>query len=206
MPIVALFRNRGRRESRALDAPASPCAMGRVETHTGLTGTAETSRLSPRNGFTAYTSSPRGTAFLAPVAVPAQAGTDRRQGRGARTTRLRRTPPRFVRAICIALTRQASIATRATFRDDREASLWRHGLGSKLILICANVKPISENPRNGCRQDDDCREGRCTPHSCGNAVGPGIRDVMRPSTAFGSAMAMAPAGPPSHRRGGGRRE
>ncbi|RIJ44253.1 hypothetical protein D1614_24370 [Maribellus luteus] len=59
MPVRVPPCDRGRRESRALDAPASPCAMGRVETHTGLTGTAETSRLSPRNGFTAYTYSPR---------------------------------------------------------------------------------------------------------------------------------------------------
>ena len=65
--------------------------------HTGLTGTAETSRLSPRNGVTAYTRSPRGTACFAPVAPPAQAGGDRRQGRGARTTRFRRTPRTFRR-------------------------------------------------------------------------------------------------------------
>ncbi|MFX6435494.1 hypothetical protein ABTG69_20130, partial [Acinetobacter baumannii] len=44
----------GRRESRALDAPASPCAELVVRMHTDLTGTAETSRLSPRNGFMAY--------------------------------------------------------------------------------------------------------------------------------------------------------
>ncbi|WP_214672018.1 hypothetical protein, partial [Escherichia coli] len=31
--------------------------------------------------------------------------------------------PRFVRAICTALTQQASIATRATLRDDRASSL-----------------------------------------------------------------------------------
>src|SRR5215468_1588115 len=49
----------GRRESRALTAPAAPCARSSERVHTGLTGTAETSRLSPRNGFTAYTCSPR---------------------------------------------------------------------------------------------------------------------------------------------------
>jgi hypothetical protein len=58
-----------------LDAPAKlPCARCSERMHTGLTGTARTSRLSPRNGFTAYTRSPRGTAFLAPVAEPTQAG------------------------------------------------------------------------------------------------------------------------------------
>src|SRR4051812_8274874 len=41
--------------------------MGSKKTHTDLTGTAETSRPSPRNGVTAYTCSPRGAAFLAPV-------------------------------------------------------------------------------------------------------------------------------------------
>src|SRR3954469_24835545 len=47
---------------------------------------------------------------------------DRRQGRGARTTRLRRTLRRF-RLAPKRLTPQASIATRATFRDDLEAPL-----------------------------------------------------------------------------------
>ncbi len=47
---------------------------------------------------------------------------DRRQGRGARTTRFRRTLRTF-RRVKDHLTPQASIATRATFRDDREASL-----------------------------------------------------------------------------------
>ena len=49
-------------------------------------------------------------------------GPDRRHGRGARTTRFRRTLQRF-RLEPKLLTPQASIATRATFRDDREASL-----------------------------------------------------------------------------------
>src|SRR4051812_46470866 len=52
--------------------PGADCARSTVckkeTTHTGLTGTAETARLSPRNGATAYTCSPRGAAFLAPVA------------------------------------------------------------------------------------------------------------------------------------------
>src|SRR5262245_52368159 len=47
---------------------------------------------------------------------------DRRHGRGARTTRFRRTPQRF-RRMPEHLTPQASIATRATLRDDRETSL-----------------------------------------------------------------------------------
>src|SRR6185369_12750598 len=51
--LVVPFRKKGRRESRAPTAPAAPCATVE-ETHTDLTGTAETSRLSPRNGFTTY--------------------------------------------------------------------------------------------------------------------------------------------------------
>ena len=88
-----------------------------------MTGTAETTRLSPRNGFTVYF-------VLSPVSglychrCRARTGRpDRRQGRGARTTRFRRTLPRFARRVETRLTPQASIATRATLRDDRETSL-----------------------------------------------------------------------------------
>ena len=53
--LVVPLNRRGRRESRAPTAPAVPCAKVALRKHTGLTtGTAETSRLSPRNGFTAY--------------------------------------------------------------------------------------------------------------------------------------------------------
>src|ERR1043166_2194736 len=50
-------------EQRAQGKPGADCARSAVckkleTTHTVLTGTAETSRLSPRNGFTAYTCSP----------------------------------------------------------------------------------------------------------------------------------------------------
>jgi hypothetical protein len=98
--------------------------------HTDLTGTARTSRPSPRDGFTAYTRSPRGTAFLAPVAAPPRGGADRRQGRGARTTRLRRTRLSFVRRRTSSpfgtepsrLREPASIAAGPTHRDDRETS------------------------------------------------------------------------------------
>src|SRR5204863_3532255 len=87
-------------------------------THTGLTGTAETSRLSPRNGFTAYF-------VLSPVSGlychrcrPRTGGADRRQGRGARTTRLRR-PLRTFRPVEDPPDATTAIATRTTLRDDR---------------------------------------------------------------------------------------
>jgi hypothetical protein len=63
--VVPLLK-RGRRESRTPTAPAAPCAESSKRMHTGLTGTAETSRLSPRNGFTAYTCSPRGSGLSCP--------------------------------------------------------------------------------------------------------------------------------------------
>src|ERR1044071_4146327 len=87
--------------------------------HTGLTGTAETSRLSPRNGLTAYF-------VLSPVnglschrCRPRTGGADRRQvaAPGPHDFAVRCSV--FVCAACTALTQQASIATRTTFRDDR---------------------------------------------------------------------------------------
>src|SRR5262245_48603571 len=80
---------------RAQGKPVADCARGTVckkeKTHTDRTGTAETARLSPRNGFTVYF-------VLSPVSgvfchrclrdiLP----QNRRHGRGARTTRLCRT-------------------------------------------------------------------------------------------------------------------
>src|SRR5689334_21628208 len=52
--------------------PYIPCAEAHGHpvcrsTRASTTGTARTSRLSPRDGLTAYTYSPRGAAFLAPV-------------------------------------------------------------------------------------------------------------------------------------------
>jgi hypothetical protein len=58
-------------EQRAQGKPGADCARSAVcktveVTHTGLTGTAGTSQLSPRNGFTAYTCSPRGSGLSCP--------------------------------------------------------------------------------------------------------------------------------------------
>src|SRR5437868_3543609 len=50
--------------------------------------------------------------FFVTVALPAQAGRNRRHGRGARTTRLRRTPRAFRRAL-FTPDAAASIASRA---------------------------------------------------------------------------------------------
>src|SRR3954453_16813698 len=119
---------KGRRESRALTAPVDPGRRSTRASHVRstwatTTGTAEASRLSPRNGFTTYL-------VLSPVSgvfchrclrdiLPQNS----RHGRGARTTRLRRTPRAFRPARFHAPDAAASIASRATFRDDRATSL-----------------------------------------------------------------------------------
>ena len=52
--FVVPLENRGRRESRVPTAPAVSCAKRTVIDAHEHTGSAETARLSPRNGFTAY--------------------------------------------------------------------------------------------------------------------------------------------------------
>jgi hypothetical protein len=59
--------------------------------------------------------------LIVTVASPAQAGKDRRHGRGARTTRLRRTLRTF-RPAASCLTPQRPSQPAPTFRDDRETS------------------------------------------------------------------------------------
>jgi len=70
---------------------------------------------------------------------PRTGGADRRHGRGARTTRLRR-PLRTFRPASKPPDAAASIATRTTFRDDREASLRWRGLGEVRPRISISVK------------------------------------------------------------------
>src|SRR2546423_12136586 len=52
--FVGPLENRGRRESRVPTAPAVSCAKRTVIDAHEHTGSAETARLSPRNGFTTY--------------------------------------------------------------------------------------------------------------------------------------------------------
>src|SRR5581483_8274731 len=68
-------------------------------------------------------------------------GPDRRQGRGARTTRFRRTPQRF-RPEPKPLTPQASIATRTTLRDDRETSLMAARAGEEYSSDLRNSQGV----------------------------------------------------------------
>src|SRR3954447_7203326 len=52
--IIGPLENRGRRESRVPTAPAVSCAKMHIVGAHEHTGSAETARPSPRNGFTAY--------------------------------------------------------------------------------------------------------------------------------------------------------
>jgi hypothetical protein len=118
-----------RRESRAPTAPAVPCAKGALRTHTGLTtGTARTSRLSPRNGFTAYTCSPRGSG----LSCPRCAGGDLPQvAPGSRRQDHTISPyaAAFSSGMRTCLTPQRPSQPAPTCRDDRDTSLRRHGVG-----------------------------------------------------------------------------
>jgi hypothetical protein len=106
------------RRSRAPEHTGIPCAEAHGQGlqvqpgHPGLPGAMAYGlyELSPVSGLYCHRCRPH------------TGGADRRQGRGARTTRLRRTLRRFRREPK-PLTPQASIATRTTFRDDREAPL-----------------------------------------------------------------------------------
>src|SRR6266478_8230769 len=64
----ALVKQRGRREDRVHAAPAVSCASCTKENAHEHTGSAETLRPSPRNGFTAYIALSPVTGFLATVA------------------------------------------------------------------------------------------------------------------------------------------
>ena len=126
--FVVPLSDRGRRESRALTAPAAPCAMTQENAH-GLDRYSRDIPAFPAQWLDGlYVLSPVSGLYCHRCQVHT-GGPDRRQGRGARTTRFRRTLRRSRLASKARLTPQASIATRATLRDDRETSLWRHGLG-----------------------------------------------------------------------------
>src|SRR5947209_6544340 len=96
--------------------------------HTGLTGTAETSRLSPRNGFTAYTYSPRGSGLSCPRCrrkTPAGvAPGSRRQDHttspsAAAFTSDGRTPPDAATSIASCALRIVTIAKRPSVGTGR---------------------------------------------------------------------------------------
>jgi hypothetical protein len=133
---------------RAQGKPGADCARSTVckkvaSTHTALTGTAETSRLSPRNGLTAYTCSPRGAAFLAPVAsgrtsTNVAPGSRRQDHTTSPYAAFLRPAPDLIPFGNQAATPEiaASIASRTRrIRDDRASSLSGRETGRVLARI-----------------------------------------------------------------------
>jgi hypothetical protein len=88
--------NRGRRESRAPTAPASPCAMGRENAHGFDRYNRDIPAFPAQWLYGLYVLSPVSGLYCHRCQART-GGPDRRQGRGARTTRLRRTRRSFVR-------------------------------------------------------------------------------------------------------------
>ena len=78
--------------------------------------------------------------LLSPLPHLPQGWADRRQGRGARTTRLRRTQRAFSSGEQARLTPQRPSPPAPTCRDDRDTSLMRHGMAEYLLLIYVIVK------------------------------------------------------------------
>src|SRR5262245_37828567 len=128
---------RGRRESRALDAPAAPCAMVVKE------GT-RIRQVQPRHpGFPRamvlrlIRALPGEAAFLAPVAGGNSAGVapgSRRQDHTISPYAAAFRPRNF------ALTPQRPSPPAPTCRDDHDTPLGRHGMDDKIILIYVIVK------------------------------------------------------------------
>ena len=118
----ALSRNRGRRESRVHAAPAvsrAMCTRKCAHEHTGL---AETSRPSLRDGFTAYTCSPRRDhAGLSPSSMRASASHEFATCIGAAR------PHDFaVRLACVtSIAHKASTASSPTFRTFAQRPSYR---------------------------------------------------------------------------------
>src|SRR5262245_8065534 len=120
--------------------------------HTGLTGTAETSRLSPRNGFTAYTYSPRGSGLSCPRCQrqTCRQGSARVAAPGPYDFAVRgwRFRPRDLHRTDAGCVHRIPCPT---FRDDREASLRRaQGAGNLLPIygivnrnFCLWERPLS---------------------------------------------------------------
>jgi hypothetical protein len=133
---------RGRRECRAL---AAPMARLQQETQAAVTtGSAETSRHSPRNGFTAYFVLSPGTGFLAPViSVTRKASSPTwPQHREARTTRLDRAHRAVRRHGQPRCSQMRPPHPALNVRDGRETSLMRGGTRGVNHDFCKNERRI----------------------------------------------------------------
>ncbi len=120
-------QRRGSREGRVRAAPAVSCASCTKENAHEHTGSAETLRPSPRNGFTAYSALSSVTGFLATVAPRAlPQNLTPASGRQDHTI-----SPYASRAVVKGTS--ASTAPHRAFRDDREPPLSSGGMGQAYI-------------------------------------------------------------------------
>ncbi|MEA2808131.1 MAG: hypothetical protein QOJ17_2272 [Rhodospirillaceae bacterium] len=125
---------RGRREDRVRAAPAVSCAKCTKENAHEHTGSAETLRPSPRNGFTAYSALSPVTGFLATVAMRiAPHNLTPASGRQDHTISPSASVP-FVKGT------SASTASHRAFRDDREPPLLSGETGGVKPLICPTTE------------------------------------------------------------------
>jgi hypothetical protein len=132
--ILALDK-RGRRESRVRAAPAVSCAKCTKQSAHEHTGPAEASRLSLRDGFTAYIA-------LSPVIGLSCHRHFHRYFRKSLTPASRRqdhTTSSYASMPFVVGT-SASIASHRAFRDDREPPLLSGETGGFKPLICPTAK------------------------------------------------------------------
>jgi hypothetical protein len=134
--IFRTLENRGRRESRVRAAPAVSCAMCTKRCAHEHTGPAEASRLSLRDGFTAYTALSPVTGFLATVIPEKLASHELDTSIGVSGPHDFAVRIGAVRLSCTA----ASTASHRAFRDDREPPLLSGETGGFKSLICPTAK------------------------------------------------------------------
>src|SRR5262245_47174910 len=96
--------------------------------HTVLTGTAETSRLSPRNGLRLIRDLPGERPFLPPLPAGKSPANVAPGSRRQDHTTSPSAAGVFVGVTCVALTPQRPSPPAPTCRDDRETSLMRRGM------------------------------------------------------------------------------
>ena len=110
--FVVPLLNRGRRESRTPTAPAAPRAMGSKNAHGFDRYSRDIPAFPAQWLYGLYVFSPV-SGLYCHRCRPRTGGADRRQGRGARTTRLRRTLRRFRPRGLHRVDAAASIASHA---------------------------------------------------------------------------------------------
>ena len=128
---LSLLENRGRREDRVRAAPAVSCARCTRKCAHEHTGSAETLRPSPRNGFTAYSALSSATGLFC---HRRSAGLDPQNLTPASGRRDHTISPYASRAVRRQHIRVHRIPPRV--RDDREPPLLSGETGEVIALIC----------------------------------------------------------------------